>query len=82
MPQVQSLALAAKQRVDITPQTIGQSFGQKYTFEINQQLPEIEHILVNVTISALTFNGTYCYYAENFLQQLLALIEYLRAYRV
>ena len=76
LPQVQSLALAAKQRVDVSPITIGSAFGQKYTFEINQQLPELEQILVNVTISPLTYNGSYCYYAENFIQQLLALIEY------
>ena len=46
LPQVQSLALAAKQRVDVSPITIGSAFGQKYTFEINQQLPELEQILV------------------------------------
>lgn len=76
LPSVQSLALAAKQRTDITPITLGQNFGQKYTFEINQQLPEIESILVNATFSPLTYNGTYCYYAENFVQQLIQLIEF------
>jgi len=76
MPAVLRMALQAMTRVDVTPRTIGNQYGQMYTFEINQQLPEIKRLNINFNCSAITHNGTYCYLTENFLQQVIALLEY------
>lgn len=76
MPQVISMVMAVGSRVDVTPRTIGATFGQMTTFEISQQMPEIQRFNINAQISAITHNGTYCYLTENFSQQLFSLIEY------
>lgn len=76
MPEVLSMAMQAGTRVDVTPRTLGNSYGQMVTFEINQQLPEIKRFNVNATISPITHNGTYLEICPNFLQQLFQLVEY------
>jgi len=70
------MAMQAGTRVDVTPRTLGNSYGQMVTFEINQQLPEIKRFNVNATISPITHNGTYLEICPNFLQQLFQLVEY------
>ena len=65
MPAVLRMALQAMTRVDVTPRTIGNQYGQMYTFEINQQLPEIKRLNINFNCSAITHNGTYCYFSKS-----------------
>lgn len=76
VPEVLSMAMAAGTRVEVTPRTSINAYGSTSIFEINQQLPEICRFSLNITASAITHNGTYCYYTENWLQQLNQLIRY------
>lgn len=76
MPAVLRMALQAMTRVSMGPRTIGNQYGQMYTFEIRQEVPEIKRLNLNFAISAITHNGTYCYLTENFLQQIISLLEY------
>lgn len=76
MPEVISMAMQVGTRVDVTPRTLGNQYGQMVTFEINQQLPEVRRFNVNVTCSAITHNGTYLNLCSNFLQQVFSLVEY------
>lgn len=76
VPDVVGMAMAVGTRLEIQPKTSLNTYGSTSIFEINLQLPEIVRFNLNITASAITHNGTYCYYTENWLQEILALIRY------
>jgi len=76
VPELLAMSPAAGTRVDVSPKTSINTYGATSIFEITQQLPEISRFTLNIVSSAITHNGTYCYFTENWLQQLFTLIRY------
>lgn len=76
-PSLERLAMVAQQRVIVPPVTVGNSYGQQYTFQINQQVPEIYRMTLELALSGVTVTGgTYLLFCDAFLQYLVQNVEF------
>ena len=76
-PSLDRLAMVAQQRVLVPPVTVGNSYGQQYIFQINQQVPEIYRIALEIKLSPVTATGaTYLLFCDAFVEYLVQNVEF------